>query len=124
MHNRSHVGQRSARAASGVRSSAGSRNSRSSTACTSVPRTWAAVGTSGNRSIARNRYSSGHCLKSFARDGESAGRRGTSSGSPDEAPSGPAVHCVCAMPVTVGQGYDSSGDGADLHGGENDPVPS
>ena len=85
VHNRSHVGRRSARAASGVRSCAGSRNSCSSTACTSVPRTWAAVGTSGNRSIARNRYSSGHCLKSFARDGDSAGRRGTSPGSPGEA---------------------------------------
>ena len=48
-------GATSARAACGVRCSAGSRNSRSSTACTSVPRACAGLGTSGSRSIARKR---------------------------------------------------------------------
>ena len=49
-------------------------------------------------------------MKSFARDGESAGRRGTSGGGSagGSEPAGPAVHCVCVMAVTVGQGYDSS----------------
>ena len=30
--------------------------------------------------MARNRYSNGHCLKSLARDGDKAGRRGGGSG--------------------------------------------
>ena len=30
--------------------------------------------------MARNRYSSGHCLKSLARDGDKAGRRGGAAG--------------------------------------------
>jgi len=43
-----------------------------SPAGTSVPRAVAVVGGSGIRSITRNRYSSGHVMKSDARDGESA----------------------------------------------------
>ena len=70
---RSHSGTSRARAASGVRSAAGRSNSRSSAACTSVPRAVACVGGSGSRSITRNRYSSGHVMKSAARDGDSAG---------------------------------------------------
>ncbi len=77
---RSHSGWSSARAASGVRSAAGRSNSRSSAAWTSVPRAVAWVGGSGSRSITRNRYSSGHVMKSAARDGESAGPAGVSGG--------------------------------------------
>jgi len=43
----------------------------SNTACTTVPRVAAREGASGNRSIVRNRYSSGQVLKSDARDGDS-----------------------------------------------------
>lgn len=53
-----------------VRSAAGASNSRSRTACTSVPRVAASLGFSGSRSITRNRYSSGHCMKSPAREGD------------------------------------------------------
>ncbi len=53
-----------------VRSPAGASNSRSSTACTSVPRVAASLGFSGSRSITRNRYSNGHCMKSPAREGD------------------------------------------------------
>ena len=52
---------------------AGRSNSRSSTACTSVPRVAAWLGGSGNRSMVRNRNSSGQVMKSAARDGESDG---------------------------------------------------
>lgn len=47
-----------------------------------MPRVAASLGFSGSLSITRNRYSSGHCMKSLARDGESdpggaaAGRAG------------------------------------------------
>ncbi|GGU55209.1 hypothetical protein GCM10010274_50180 [Streptomyces lavendofoliae] len=52
-----------------------------------MPRVAAALGFSGSLSITRNRYSSGHCMKSLARDGESdAGGRGP--GAPP--PPGPA----------------------------------
>ncbi len=62
-----------------VRSAAGASKSRSSTACTTVPRVAAALGFSGSLSITRKRYSSGHCMKSLARDGDSAtGGRGGS----------------------------------------------
>src|SRR5690606_11943478 len=40
-------------------------------ACTRVPRVAASLGFSGSRSMTRNRYSSGHCMKSLARDGDS-----------------------------------------------------
>ncbi|GHI21986.1 hypothetical protein Shyd_33570 [Streptomyces hydrogenans] len=62
-----------------MRSAAGSSKSRSSTACTSVPRVAAALGFSGSRSITRNRYNRGHCMKSLAREGDSdMGARGPS----------------------------------------------
>ena len=61
-------------ATAGTRSAAGRSNSRSSTACTSVPRAVAGVGGSGMRSMTRNRYSSGQVMKSDARDGDSDGR--------------------------------------------------
>ena len=54
-----------------MRSAAGASKSRSSTACTSVPRVAASLGFSGSLSITRKRYSSGHCMKSLARDGDS-----------------------------------------------------
>ena len=69
---RSHSAASRALAASGVRPAAGRSNSRSSAACTSVPRAVAVVGGSGSRSITRNRYSSGHVMKSAARDGDNA----------------------------------------------------
>jgi hypothetical protein len=50
-----------------------------------VPRVAASLGFSGSRSITRSRYSSGHCMKSLAREGERetggvASRRGGSAG--------------------------------------------
>lgn len=54
-----------------MRSAAGASKSRSSTACTRVPLVAASLGFSGSRSMTRNRYSSGHCMKSPAREGES-----------------------------------------------------
>ncbi|GAA2443297.1 hypothetical protein GCM10010388_35840 [Streptomyces mauvecolor] len=36
-----------------------------------MPRVAASLGFSGSLSITRNRYSKGHCMKSFARDGDS-----------------------------------------------------
>ena len=53
-----------------VRSAAGRRQSRSSTACTRVPRAREGSDGSGRRSIARNLKSCGHALKSAARDGD------------------------------------------------------
>jgi hypothetical protein len=52
---RSHAGATSERACTGVRSAAGTSKSRSSTACTSVPRVAAGLGFSGSRSITRKR---------------------------------------------------------------------
>ncbi|GHH47408.1 hypothetical protein GCM10018775_40110 [Streptomyces umbrinus] len=49
---------------------AGASKSRSSTACTSVPRVAASLGFSGSLSITRKRYSNGHCMKSPAREGD------------------------------------------------------
>ena len=40
-----------------------------------MPRVAAALGFSGSLSITRNRYSSGHCMKSLARDGDSDAAR-------------------------------------------------
>jgi hypothetical protein len=75
---RAHCGATSSAACCGVRSSAGRSNRRSSTACTSVPRSWSGLGRSGRRSIERKRYSRGQVLKSAARDGDSDGRTGRS----------------------------------------------
>ncbi|CAM5239045.1 hypothetical protein STENM327S_01780 [Streptomyces tendae] len=68
---RSHWPGTSAFALGGVRSAAGASKSRSSTACTRVPLVAASLGFSGSRSMTRNRYRSGHCMKSPAREGES-----------------------------------------------------
>ena len=83
-HNRDHCGASISAAAAGVRAAAGRSNSRSRTACTSVPRAVAVVGGSGMRSITRNRYSNGQVMKSAARDGDSAD--GGSPATPKPAP--------------------------------------
>src|SRR5699024_8924626 len=68
----SRAGPMPATAVSIVRSSASASNSRSRTAWTSVPRNAASEGGSGRRSMLRRRNLSGHCTKSFARDGDRA----------------------------------------------------
>ncbi|CCB77853.1 exported protein of unknown function [Streptantibioticus cattleyicolor NRRL 8057 = DSM 46488] len=64
-----------------MRRSAGVSKRRSSTAWTTVPRVAAALGFSGSLSITRNRYSSGHRMKSAARDGDSDAGGGGAIGS-------------------------------------------
>ena len=59
-------------ATSGVRSVAGRSKRSSSTLCTTVPRTASGDGCSGSRSMVRNRYISGHVMKSPARLGDRA----------------------------------------------------
>ncbi|GLY31823.1 hypothetical protein Kisp02_51880 [Kineosporia sp. NBRC 101731] len=61
-----------------------------------MPRTAAELGASGSRSMTRKRYSSGHCMKSEARDGLSA----------------------AAMPETLDVGSDSSDDDRNVPPGE------
>src|SRR6202020_4231 len=102
---RAHSGSTKSAATAGVRSAAGRSNSRSSTACTSVPRAVAVVGGSGMRSITRNRDSSGHVMKSAARDGDSA--EGGSPATPKEAPaSRSSTAFSMSTPATVGQPTD------------------
>jgi hypothetical protein len=97
-------------AAAGVRSPAGRSNSRSSTACTSVPRAVAVVGGSGILSITRNRYSSGHVMKSAARDGDSAD--GGSPAGPKSAGSGtsPGVGTPTGVGTSTGRGASDTSD--------------
>ena len=95
-------------AAAGVRPAAGRSNSRSRTACTSVPRAVAVVGGSGIRSITRNRYSSGQVMKSPARDGDNAD--GGSPATPKPAPLPVSIATSTAFSTsteaTVGQPTD------------------
>ena len=67
-----HCGSIISAACSRVRWPRGRSKSRSSTPCTTVPRTAADDGFSGSRSITRNRYLSGQLMKSAARDGDNA----------------------------------------------------
>ena len=93
---------------------AGRSNSRSSTACTSVPRAVAGVGGSGMRSMTRNRYSSGQVMKSDARDGDSA--EGGSPAAPKEAARVQVVNRVFDVhSATVGQPTDIQCGLADGH---------
>ena len=59
-------------AAASVRWAAGRSNRSSSTACTTVPLWVAKEPGSSRRSTQRNLNSSGHCLKSFTREGDRA----------------------------------------------------
>src|SRR5664280_2769301 len=74
----SHCGSTRSTDATSVRSGRGRSNSRSRTACTTVPRAACALGRSGSRSIVRKRNSSGQVMKSAARDGDSEGTSGSS----------------------------------------------
>src|SRR5262249_35474625 len=94
-------GATSAAARCGVRSAAGRSNSRSSTACTSVPRAWSALGCSGSRSMVRNRNSSGQVLKSAAREGDSDGRPGSCAASSAGSRTSSAANPPTAKPSTV-----------------------
>ena len=104
-------------AASTVRSCAGRSNRVSRARWTSVPRTAAADGSSGSRSIERKRNSSGQVVKSEARDGDSEAGNGdamaatvafptcprprSSTGSPTAAaaaPSSPAISSSSPIP--------------------------
>lgn len=89
---RSHWAGISDLARGAVRSAAGASKSRSRTACTRVPLVAASLGFSGSLSITRNRYSSGHCMKSLAREGDSeAGARATAAAGTPSAGTPPSV---------------------------------
>ncbi len=79
------------------------------------PRVAASLGFSGSRSITRNRYSNGHCMKSLAREGDNdAGAMATRSTTPTvpgstvtaaarsaAAPSSPAVPATPSALVSM-----------------------
>ena len=66
-----------------------------------MPRVAAALGFSGSLSITRKRYSSGHCMKSLARDGDSAtgGRAGSPTCGSAPAVSTPDPPCPLCVPA-------------------------